>query len=78
MNPRAFDAYLRSVTASLIALAVVGTTLAELAANGSVPPALATPAGLIIGAYFGAHFAINGSGARKRADDDGPAKPAGG
>ena len=69
MNPRSFDSYVRTITASLLAMAITGATLWELINAGRNTLVLVAIAGPIIGGYFGAHVAHNGRGVNPRHTD---------
>lgn len=74
MPARVFDSYLRSITAAVIALAVVGAAIWSLATQATTDVALVGWAGIVVGFYFGSHATLNGSNSRRRAADFEPDK----
>jgi len=69
-----FDYYLRSLTATVLALAILGVTAWQVLHGSTITGPFKDWAGLIIGVYFGQHVSLNGAGARRRlqAEQDGP------
>ncbi len=70
MNPRAFDAYIRTLTAALLSLVLVGAALYSLLFQHTKDPDVTTWAALAVGFYLGGHFTQNGAASAKRATDD--------
>lgn len=68
MDTRRLDLTIRSVTTALIALVIVVVAAYQSVATGDVSAALEGWGGIIIGVYFGAHNALNGSGVRAARD----------
>lgn len=68
LDPRKLDLTIRSVTTALIALTIVIVAAWQSVSTGNVSAALEGWGGIVIGVYFGAHNALNGSGVRAARD----------
>ena len=67
MNARAFDLYVRSVTAATLALGVLLLAAYQVVHGGKVDTSVGAFVGLVLGFYFGAHVSqVSSSGAARR------------
>lgn len=67
-DPRRFDLIVRSVSTAAIACGVTILAAYQAIAQHAITPELGAWGGVIIGFYFGAHSALNGSGVRAARD----------
>jgi len=65
-----FDYYLRTVTTAVLAMAILGVAGWQVLSGGDVTGPFKDWAGIIIGVYFGQHVSLNGSGSRRRVDNE--------
>lgn len=69
-DPARFDMLLRAITTAALAYIIVLVAAYQVIHTGRLVGPFVNWAGIIIGAYFGAHIASNGAAARKRMQDD--------
>ena len=68
-DPRQYDLVIRSTITGLISLIIIAVVSIEALRGERVDSNLVAWGGIIIGVYFGAHNALNGSGVRAARDN---------
>ena len=66
LGSNSFDYIVRSVTAALLSLGILGVSAWQLISTGQLSEPLSAWAGMVVGVYFGSHVSINGSESRRR------------
>jgi hypothetical protein len=65
-SEHSFDYYVRSITTSMLAIAIVGATIYKEITGNTAPQLLIAWGGIVVGVYFGYTAATNGVVVRRQ------------